>query len=151
LKWRATAHLLLRRGPYVIAAGLDETISTQPKQLRGRFIDLFDPALPVRRQVTIEPGQRYFLRDLDLSPGENLVLAAACKTLLVHQRDRELAFAVEGVARTPAVVLLRARRPPRAVTLDGATVETLHHSAQDGLLWVKFVNESRPRTLRLQF
>jgi len=38
LAWRQTNHLLLRRGPYVIAAGLDESVEGAPKRLRGRLL-----------------------------------------------------------------------------------------------------------------
>ena len=33
LKWRETNYLLLRRGPYVLAAGLDESVAGEPKTL----------------------------------------------------------------------------------------------------------------------
>ena len=36
LKWRKTNYLQLRRGPYLIAAGLDESIVAEAWALRGR-------------------------------------------------------------------------------------------------------------------
>jgi len=41
--WRETNYLLLRRGPYLIGAGLEESVAGEPKTLRGRFVNLFDP------------------------------------------------------------------------------------------------------------
>ena len=70
LDWRETNYLLLRRGPYVIAAGLDESIPVSdggPKILPGRYINLFDPQWRVLKNVRLEPGSRYFLLDLDAS------------------------------------------------------------------------------------
>jgi hypothetical protein len=35
--------------------------------------------------------------------------------------------------------------------LDQDTISDFDYSAKDGLLWVRFTNESRPRTLSIQF
>ena len=69
LKWRETNYLLLRRGPYVLGAGLDESLVKDPKQLSGRFVSLFDPDLRVQKTVTLEPGSRCFLLDVDAGAG----------------------------------------------------------------------------------
>ena len=152
LKWRETNSLLLRRGPYIVAAGLDESIAGEPKILHGRFVNLFDPELRVLDHVRLDPGSRYFLRDLDAAPvREPQLLASACKALPVKSPAKTLSFLVEGVAQTPVVMLFRAAHPPSAVTLDGQPVEQFDFSKADGLLWIHFVNEARPRTLSLQF
>ena len=52
VRWRETNYLLLRRGPYVIAAGLKESTEGPGKVLRGPFIDLFDAELSLQETVT---------------------------------------------------------------------------------------------------
>jgi hypothetical protein len=152
LTWRETNYLLLRRGPYVVAAGLDESISGETNVLRGQFVNLFDPALRVQDSVTLAPGTRCFLFDLNLNHGMTpRVIASACKALRKKQDTESLLLAVEGVARTPAVVLLRAPRAPRSVTLDGQAVQNIEYSAAAQLLWVRFANESKPRELAVRF
>ena len=152
LKWRETNSLLLRRGPYVIAAGLDESIAGEPKTVPGHFVNLFDPELRVLESVTIAPGSRFFLRDLDVNhERQPPLLASACKALPVKSPDKSLTYLVEGVAQTPAVMLFRVSNAPQSVTLDGQPVEHFDFSKKDGLLWLRFVNEARPRTLRLNF
>lgn len=152
LDWRETNYLLLERGPYIVAAGLDESISAPAKTLRGRFVNLFDPQLRVRTEVKIEPGQRYFLRDLNATKADELrVIASACKTLEISRQKNSFSFAVEGVARTPAVVFLQSPAKPSTITLDGAPVEDFEYSNSDRLLWVRFENESRPRTLTIKY
>jgi hypothetical protein len=42
--------LYLERGPYIIAAVMDESTSNEPLTLKGIFIDLFDPTLPVLKE-----------------------------------------------------------------------------------------------------
>jgi hypothetical protein len=152
LKWRETNYLLLRRGPYVLGAGLDESVGGEAKTLRGRFVNLFDPELRVQKTVSLVPGARLFLLDLDATRGgPPRVLASACKALPARQDARSLSITVEGVIHTPAVVLLRAPAAPRSVKLAGQTLENLSYDPDGKLLWLRFTNEAQARELVLEF
>jgi hypothetical protein len=153
LKWRETNHLLLRRGPYLIGAGLDESVAGEPQQVRGRFVNLFDAQLQVRTEIKLAPAARCFLLDLDSVKGAApRVLASACKTLPAkNSSNGELWLTVEGVGGTPAVVLLHAPKPPRQVTLAGQSLNDFNHSVAEKLLWIRFTNESGPRELQVVF
>ncbi|HUA39556.1 MAG TPA: hypothetical protein VMA35_14280 [Candidatus Sulfopaludibacter sp.] len=152
LKWRETNNLLLRRGPYVIAAGLDPSMGTETRELRGHFVNLFDSELRVQGHITINPGSRWFLLDLDLArTGQPHLFASACKALLKEQSPDQISFTVEGVGETPAIVLLESPQRPRAVTLGGENLSTYDYSAPEHLLWIRFQNQAQPRELSVQF
>lgn len=152
LKWRETNYLLLRRGPYVIAAGLTESIPGEPKKLTGRFVNLFDSELRVTNSVTLSPGSRLFLLDLGKAPGgEHRVLASACKTQPTRNDKQELTLLAEGVANTPAVVLMSSSSAPRSIMLAGKPLQAFEYSAAEHLLWIRFPNEAQPQELRLEF
>lgn len=153
LKWKETNYLVLRRGPYVVAAGLDESLpETAASGLQGRFVNLFDPELRVRDSVTLHPRARYFLLDLSKQKGSApRVLASACKALSTAASSQKLSLTVEGVAGTPAIVLIRAPGQPKGVTLAGERLESSEYSAEDKLLWVRFQNESNSRNLVVEF
>jgi hypothetical protein len=152
LRWEERNHLALRRGPYWIGAGLDETESAPVKTFSGRFVNLFDPELKVQRSVPLNPGTRVFLLDLDAvkSPAPRL-LAAGCKALPAGEKGHTRSWTVEGVGNTPAILLFSAKRAPRSVTLDGQPLTTLAFEEKEGLLRVRFPNEATPRTLRIEF
>jgi hypothetical protein len=152
LPWQETNCLLLRRGPYVVAAGLDDSGDTQPQVLSGRFVNLFDSELKVQTSIRLEPGSRYFLRDLDVATGsEPALLASACKALVKKHDGQSMTLGVEGAENTQAVVLLNTAKAPGAITLDGQSVETSTYSAADKLLWIRFPNEAHPRELSVQW
>ncbi len=153
VKWRETNYLLLRRGPYLIGAGLDESIPAEPKTLHGRLVNLFDPALGVSDSVRLTPGSRILLLDLGSARNSHpQVLASACKTLPMKSNGaRTLLLTVEGVADTPAIVLVHAPKPPRAVTLAGQACEHFDYLAGDNLLRIRFPNQAAPRELRVEF
>jgi hypothetical protein len=152
LAWKESNYLALRRGPFVIGAGLDESVDGEPKILKGRFVNLFDPELKVQRSATLSPAARFFLLDLDRVKADRpQVLASACKTLPDLQQGGAAAWTVEGVGNTPAIVLISAAKAPGTVTLDGQQLTSFSFNAGERLLYVRFQNEARPRKLTLQF
>jgi hypothetical protein len=149
---RETNYLLVRRGPYIVAAGLEESIEGEPKVLEGRFVSLFDPELRIQKRVTLRPGSRFFLLDLKQAEGNGAkLLASACKAVRVRSETRSQAFAVEGVGNTPAYMLFRVPQEPKSVTLDSQPLAGVQYSKEDHLLRVGFDNEPHPRVLVLSF
>lgn len=152
LKWKETNYLLLRRGPYLIGAGLDESVAGVPRELHGRFVNLFDAQLSVCTNVTLTPGSRLFLLDLDVALREKpRALASACQTILTKAEPKTLWLRVEGVANTPGVALVHTPKAPRSVDLGGEPVKDYNYSSAEQLLWVRFPNEPRPRELHIVF
>jgi len=152
LEWHDKNYLLLRRGPYIIAAGLDESDAAKPHALHGRFVNLFDSTLRVENDISISPGSRWFLLDLDaFHTGRSHLLLSACKAILGEQTRHQISFAVEGIGETPAIMLLESAEAPREVTLDGKNLTTFEYSAKERLLWIHFENDVVPRTLAVEY
>ncbi len=152
LVWKECNYLALRRGPYLIGAGLDESLEVPPRSLKGRFVNLFDPELKVQHSIELAPGARVFLMDLDLSKAEvPQVLASACKALPIQQTNQLAEWAVEGVGHTPAIVLISTVRPPRSIQLDHQALNDYTYDPDEKLLRIRFPNEARPRNLLVEF
>jgi hypothetical protein len=119
LAYQERNYLALRRGPYVVAAGLDESVAGAPRVLRGRFVNLFDAGLAIHTEVTLTPGSRYLLLDLDRAQeNSSPVLAAAAKVLDVKRlQDGTLQFYAEGPQGIEAAVRLKLSAPA-SVTVD---------------------------------
>jgi hypothetical protein len=152
LSWKQSNYLALRRGPYLIGAGLDESVGNRTNVLRGRFVNLFDPQLKVQREVALKPGARVFLLDLDAvkSPRPRL-LASACKALPKSRNDGALAWTVEGVGNTAGILLLATPKAPRAVRLDEQPLSTFEFDARESLLYVRLQNDAQPHELVTEF
>ena len=142
LDYRETNHLVLRRGPYIVAAGLDESLESPSLELRGHFLDLFDARLPIIESVSLAPGSRHLLFDLD-RPGVRVpaVLASACKTLGAGTTpDGTFRFYAEGPDKIEAVVCVRLLKAPKEVNIDEQSLSA------DARSW-----DDRTRTLRIRF
>jgi hypothetical protein len=153
LPWNETNALVLRRGPYVVAAGLDESEQKEkPRRLHGKFVDLFDANLPVVRDVLVAPGKRFLFYDLDYAgDGTPRVLAAACRVRQERLSNGNLFFSVEGIGDTQAVVRCRAKSPPRQVLLAGKPVNETLYDAPSRTLLMRFANEVTPQQVEVRF
>jgi hypothetical protein len=153
LTWKVANHLAVRRGPYVIGAGLDESpVEGAPHVIRGRFVNLFDPELKPVREVALTEGNRVFLLDLDaVKAAPPRIVASASKIVERANGAGFQEWMVEGVGNTQSVVLLSLAKAPRAVQLDGQPLANFSHDAAEQLLHLRFANEARPRVLRIEF
>ncbi len=115
-------------------------------------MNLFDPELKVQRAVALAPGVRVFLLDLDaVKSAAPRLLASACKALPLKRDDGATAWTVEGIGETPALLLIATAKPPRSVQLEQQPLTTFTYEAAEGLLYVRFPNEARPRELIVKF
>ena len=142
LPWKESPALVLRRGPYLVAAGLEESGSDQkPLLLHGRIISLFDPSLSVVTESAITPGRRALLIDLDALPkGHEGVVAAACRVRQHSILPDSIRFHADGIDRSTAVVCIAMNRPPRSVEVSGRALDVGSYDYADGLLRLRFPN-----------
>ncbi|MBN1284452.1 MAG: hypothetical protein JXB47_03560 [Anaerolineae bacterium] len=106
--------LILRRGPYVIAAGL-----RAPATLAGKYVDLYDAALAVRTDPVIEPDMRYFFVDIDRAdPGHAWVLAASGRVDAERYTADALYCTVSGAADTTMAMRAVLPRAPKGIDID---------------------------------
>lgn len=153
-----TNALVLRRGPYVVAAGLDKIPedpwqqSIRPVMLHGDFIDLFDSKLTEKKELSISPGTRAFLLDVSYfkSPAPR-ILAASAKISDEHETNVSLTFKVEGIDRTQAIIRMLCPKAPRQVMLDGHPLDTSAYEYDGHSLVLRFVDAAHPRTVRVLF
>lgn len=149
--WSETNYLILRRGPYVIAAGLDETQKPISKKLTGRFVNLFDPKLEVVREIALQPASRMLLKDLDkLDLSKPCVIASASQVLKVEVTADSIRFHSEGPSNVTAATRIALPRPPRSVKVGeygesevssawdaGSKTVLLQYPSSPSGVWVK--------------
>ncbi len=148
--WQESSALVLRRGPYVIAAGLNAAASNSdgdgpPTTLKGRFIPLFDAAQPLVRQFAVGPHVRALLVDVERYPRDYIgVIAAACRVTNQKITDGSITFDASGQADTNAVVSILLPRAPQRVTVNGDSLKADALDFSDGVLRARFPNAAAP-------
>jgi len=111
-------NLTLQRGPYVIAAVLDENENQNPLLLKGSYIDLFDPELPIKSQVTVNPGHQAFLYDLQSIRHKKRpqVLAAASRQYEETTIGRTYSFVSKSPLNTQNIMRIMLPSEPKSIT-----------------------------------
>jgi len=121
VQFKPQNYMVVRRGPYVIAAVVDESISDEPLRLKGPFVDLFDASLPVVREKVLSPGQRALLYDVQWAKKQcncPKVLAAAGRVKGETFKNGALTFTVRGPVNVRGVARILAPTAPKAVTAN---------------------------------
>lgn len=126
----------LTRGCYELVAVLDEGVSDSPVELKGRFIDLFDPELPCKSHVTVKPGEQAFLYNVDSveSKHQAQVLAAAARVYDENRSDSSYRFVVKSPQSTTNAMRVLVPEKPRSVLVDGVEVPPLWDNLTSTLL-----------------
>ena len=148
LRWTESSALVLRRGPYIVAAGMDES-DAPVKWLYGQFVDLFDSRLAVRSWVRLGPGSRHLL--VDLARMDRPVVAASGEVRQTEASATVWRGTMEGIEATSGVLLLRTPSAPRSVNVEGAPLLRTTYDAARRLLWVRFPNRALPQKIEVRF
>lgn len=151
VEWKETGSLVLRRGPYIIAAGLEEPVGdTGTHTLTGRFIPLFDANAPVIQDYEVKPGSRALLVDLGRT-ATPCILAAACRVNQIQISGDGITCNVDGQAETNAVMCFAIPSPPKSVTLAGTPLPADALEYSDGVLRIRFENTVDRRELDVRW
>lgn len=145
VKWSESSSILLRRGPYVIAAGLDEAEGLPVRTIEGEFLDMFSPKLEVRRKVALGPSARVFLLDLaKANRRKPTVLASASKILGVEATADGIRFHSEGPGSTTCATRVALPKPPVSFSAEDAEA-TCEWDAESRTALMTYPNSPRGR------
>lgn len=99
-------YFYLERGPFDLIAVMDESVNRDPYIAKGRFIDLFDPQLPVLSQKEIIPGSQAYLYNIDRTPNPKKaqVLASASRVYNEESKRSSYSFVTKSPANTTNVM-----------------------------------------------
>jgi hypothetical protein len=108
----------LERGPYTLAAVLDEdVVSNQPLVLKGDYIDLFSPELTYYSELSILPGTQAFLYDLrKIDKKRPQVIAAASRQYDEKVTEDGYSFTCKSPLNTTNIICLYL---PKTITSAG--------------------------------
>ena len=114
-------YFYLERGPYVMAAVVDENaISNEPLILKGNYIDLFDPALPCMKQKVVNPDEQAFLFNIDAvrKNKQPQVLASASRQYDEQIGKRSYSFTAKSPAETDNVMRILLPKVPKEIQVS---------------------------------
>lgn len=137
----------LDRGPYTLAAVLDENADQKPLVIQGPLIDLYNPELPILQSKSIAPTQQAFLYRVTQTKGSKLpkVLAAASRVYDFKMQQSTISFSTKSPSNTNNVMRILLPAKPRKVAVKHQAAEepaTQAWDTQTSTLLLKFRNYS---------
>ncbi len=141
---------LLQRGPYTLAAVMDESVSDAPLHLEGLYIDVFDPQLPVYDGATVLPGTQRMFLSLDRAGKAPRMLSTAGRAYGEKVTGRSYSCVVKAPASTvnTSRILLPGR--PETVLINGKSVP-VDWDGQSKTLFLRFDNDPEGVALEISW
>jgi len=118
---RSKNSFYLQRGNYDIVSVMDESLTKKPLALNGLYVDLFDPELPVKTKVVVNPGEQAFLYDIRRikTPGHPNVIASASRIYDEKIKDNEYSFTCKSPENTTNVMRVVLPVKPQDTSVSG--------------------------------
>ena len=146
-------HFVLERGPYTIAAVMEESISDEAFRLKGRFIDLYDPQLPVSDDYVLKPGHQRLLFNLDavkVKRGVCKVLASASRISDEKMTRDSFFFRAAGTDETQGVARILVPSAPKSVSLN-SRANDFDYDAKSHTVFIRYANCATGNEILLRF
>ncbi|MBQ3454704.1 MAG: hypothetical protein IJG25_07540 [Thermoguttaceae bacterium] len=141
--WVERGWFLKTRGPYILASGLDERDEEPPLTLRGRYVDLFDAALPILTEVTVPPGTQRWLLDLDRVSGPDAMpLACAGRIDRWQSGDNGVTCTIAACAGITVAARWRLPQKPSEITVGGRRVDNLTWDEESRTVYFRYANDT---------
>ena len=143
---------VLDRGPYTLMAVVDESISDKPLQRKGSFIDLFDPTLPVKNEIIVNPGQQALVIDLAKVADKKRpqVLAASFREDQEKSSKESYSFVAKSPENTNGISRVLLPKMPKQVLIDGK--DSINPSKWDNASKTYLVEfENSPEGVNVEF
>jgi len=155
---RLKNYLYLERGPYTIAAVMDESVSKAPLAIKGPVIDLFDPNLPVLSEKIVRPGEQTYLYALDRVRDKRptRVLCAASRTYEEKRGPGSYSFVARSPLGTQNVMRIFLPSRPTAIEVGGVKLDmadrTTHEwDAVSHTCLLRFVNDNKGVSVKITY
>lgn len=119
LRLRPKNYFALRRGPYLIAQVMEDSVSPEPLEIPGRFVNLYDHRLRVLNGISLKPGENILAADLARYPDEICLVGSAGRVEDFACGKERYTFTVRGTLGTRVALRFLSPRPTRVCATAG--------------------------------
>jgi hypothetical protein len=120
-------YFTLTRGSYELISVVDENADQSPYTVRGKFIDLFDPEIPVLDEKQVKPGEQAFLYNISSvkNPKTPQVLASASRVYDEKVTKKTYSFTAKSPLNTTNVMRILLPGEAKEIKVTDATGKQL--------------------------
>jgi len=148
-------HLCLYRGPWVIAAVMDESVSKASLALKGRFIDVLTAGMPVLQEKIIASNSHALLLDLNYFKAKKAQVLLSSSRIREQQTDANaFHFTCRGPLKTNGWTIVRLPKKPSAIAISCDQVALpfdWNWDQDNGLAYINIENKAKPVHVSINF
>jgi hypothetical protein len=147
-------YFLLRRGPYLIAATMNESVSEESLVLNGRFVNLLEAELPVETKISIAPGTQGWYLDLDkVTAKAPAVLASAGRVEDWKVESNAVSFKTSAPHNVQVYTRILLTADPKQVIVDSNNLpySEFRWDAKSSTLLLKHPANPEGSTVRIEW
>jgi len=147
---RTPGYFCIRRGPFLIVHS-----RSQPVQIPGRYLDVFDPELVMRQGVFLSPGESGLYRDVHRFYKEDELSLLHCTHRLMWEKkeNQTLQFMVRGPAETPGVarIFVGLLKSPKIIGHGShGNIVTVTVRKKDSTMLLRWPNDPKGVTIEVK-
>lgn len=107
-KWVYSNQLTLRRGPYIVSAVLDESVSLETHEFKGLFADMFTNNFLIVESKILHPDESTLLFDFSKIKDESCrVIGCSARVLSLECKGKEFSLSSKGADSISARIRIR--------------------------------------------
>jgi hypothetical protein len=125
MTWHPRNHFVLQRGPYTIVSVMEESVSEDPVQLEGIYIDLLNSGLPSVVNPTVQCGDQGLFYDLGRVGSGTQLIAASSRIDSIEEQSNGCSFTAKGPKGIKGIACIHCKSEPRAVQAYNAGQESV--------------------------
>ncbi len=115
-------NLVLRRNEYIIAAVMDESISSAPLEFKGLFADMYSPDFKICEVKRVLPGENTVLLDFDKINDKLCVIGTSLRVYSLVESNGKIHTEVHGADGFEANIRIKVPFEIKSATVDGKNV-----------------------------
>jgi hypothetical protein len=142
-------NFFLQRGNYDLISVMTESVNNNPYILKGMFVDMFDPQLPIVYEKVVEPGSQAFLYDIKRIANKNKpqVLASAARIYEEKNNHGEYSFIAKSPENTTNIMRVLLPSKPNSFSIkspDGNMLKNASCEWDNGSKTCRVIFENNP-------
>lgn len=147
----------LERGPYRVISVLEESVNSTPFTVKGNFVDLFDPEIPVLKEKIINPGSQALLYNLGHIDNDDVPQVVATAARISDEKTYKSGYsfiAKSPINTTNAMRIFMPRKPSQisVTNINNEAVEFVSdYDSESKTIYLRFENSPDGISVKIDF
>lgn len=144
VQWQYRNDLTLRRGPYIISAVMNESVTSEGKVFSGMFVDLLQPEYPIITEKEVLPDGNAVLFDLaKIETDDVRVIGTSARLNSLDVREDGFRMQAKAADRIEVTICLRLPKKPEKIAAEDETALVCNWDERNCLAHIHYKSQNQ--------